>query len=406
MLKLFRLLIILIIVYFGLKVVLNYFEKELQVGYVISGEDIDFVIDENGFFDNNDLDIYQYKISLENEFLFQIKTEYDKKTEIIVDIKYYKDDSIECILPIFLDNKIIVDMMCYDNNLVYYNSIKGSNNDLDNYVFGLDYDLNIFSDVSESDNIEGINVYKDNLISDHYIGFTSYKGIYDVSKNFNTTVYDITLFDNDVYNQKLSLFYNNYYIVADYDEKYEFNEFIVIDMINFKTTTIKSKDSISLDSYIQGVVDGVIYLFDKDEKIQYQIDIDDGSVSSSSVINHYVNGEFEIITVNQALEEMLFESVSYELEGYVRIDKVYNEYYLYELDGDSYKVYKKIDGYDNLIYLFSLSDISNIFYVSNYIYFIDGDSLKVYSENLGLKNLVSYSEFEFNKNIKMHVYER
>ena len=68
-------------------------------------------------------------------------------------------------------------------------------------------------------------------------------------------------------------------MIADYDNKYEFNKFYLIDIKKGKKETITSNQSISIDSYVQGSYKNDIYLFDKNNKIQYQINIKTKSFS-------------------------------------------------------------------------------------------------------------------------------
>ena len=84
------------------------------------------------------------------------------------------------------------------------------------------------------------------------------------------------------YNNSLSYKYNNYIIFADYDEKNEFKKFYLFNTKNNKFETIKLKDSISFDSYFQGVCKNKIYLFDRNNSIQYSIDLKKKSVLKSS----------------------------------------------------------------------------------------------------------------------------
>ena len=56
------------------------------------------------------------------------------KRKIIKDVYVYKDDSVECVLPI-IDNSLYTDMMCFKGEILYdYRSIKGEDPSLDKYV--------------------------------------------------------------------------------------------------------------------------------------------------------------------------------------------------------------------------------------------------------------------------------
>ena len=137
-------------------------------------------------------------------------------------------------------------MMCIDNeNLIYYSTIKGKDNALDLYMNNLSgYNTTQFIDKGNYGQSSNLLVYNDNFIDDQYISITNYRGLYETSKNFNSTVHSFTLFDKDIYNQKLGVFVDKYYIVADYNNNYNFNEFIIIDL----ETLEDRKKSLELDS--------------------------------------------------------------------------------------------------------------------------------------------------------------
>jgi len=309
-----------------------------------------------------------------------------------------------------------MDMMCYGKGrLTYYYNLKGTNKYLDAFVLQLtDYKVSQFNGTVVNSQIEGLTVFKENLINNHYIGITNYKGIYDISNNFNSLAYNISLYKKDVYNQKISAFVDEYFISADYDKSHEFNEFNVVDLVKLDTFEIISDKTISLDSYVQGVVDGVVYLFDKDNKTQYEINISKKSVVSytGNSFKYYKDGVWTTMSLAEANKEVKFTEKVDKLvdNNYVRIDKIGNEvgyYYLYKKNGKTYDVYRKdIQNEESLIYLFNTKSIDNIYYIDDYVYFVNGNKLQVYSNAIGLRDLVQYKELEFNKNLSFSVYSK
>ncbi|MEG2311704.1 MAG: hypothetical protein RSB72_03305 [Bacilli bacterium] len=210
----------------------------------------------------------------------------------------------------------------------------------------------------------------------------------------------------------MGIYNDNYYLVADYNNQYEFNKFNVVNLQKLDTTTIISNNEISLDSYIQGVVDNKIYLFDKDKKKQYEINIKTSLVTEIGSDNNlkYYDGSWNKMTLEQAMNELKFINVKkdYENNKYARIDKIGEQtgyYYLYEKVNDGYKVYKmNIQDKKDITYLFTTKNIDNIYYIENYVYFISGDTIYVYNDTFGVKPLVQYKELEFNKNINFNVF--
>jgi len=412
--KLLYMLLILFVLYLGIQIVFNFFSKGHENEYELEVDNNKFKIKEISNFEEKN---YYFEIkSKENKFKFQTHYDFKRGKNVIEDIKYFKDEMYECILPIFKNNQIVLDMMCINNGITYYyHDIVSKNDKLDEFIKSIEnYDLNRYIDNTEKKSIEGIEVYKQNLIKDHYIGISNYKGIYNISNNFNSLVYDITLFEKDIYNQKLGTFIDQYYIVADYNEEYEFNEFKLIDLVTLNTETIKSDTSITFDGYIQGTVEDKVYLFDKDRKNQFEINVNKQTIIKNNKDNlrYYSNGEFSKMQLNDALEEKKFitNEVDYKNDEYQRIDKVGNEtgyYYLYKNNGSGYDAYRiNIQDKEGLTYLFTTNSIDNIFYIDNYIYFINNAKVQVYNDEFGVKNLIEYRELEFNKDILFNVYSK
>ena len=414
--KLFFMLIVLFALYLGIQFMFAIFSKGDTSDYIIVEDNIEFLINENSYFDDGK-NYYLYNIKgKDNSFSFQIDYNFDKNSEVLKSIKYFNDNNYECILPIFKNNLIIMDIICNNNGVMnYYYNLKGKNSKLDSFVSNLEqYDISQFTDTSITENIEGITIYKDNLIDKHYIGINNYKGIFDISRNFNSIVYNISLYNKDVYNQKVSSYVNEYFISADYNKEHEFNKFNVINLLKLDTYQIVSDKSISLDSYIQGVVDGKLYIYDKDNKTQYEINIEKETIVSyrGNNLKYYNNGNWTTMTTSEADKELkfIYNINDYTDSNYLRIDKISDEegfYYLYKKGSKGYDVYRKsIKDDKTLIYLFSTKTIDSIYYIDDYVYFINGNTLQVYNEKFGVRNLVYYKELEFNKNLKFSVYSK
>lgn len=403
--KLSIMAILLLIIYIALNMIINV-GKDTILMYEINGFDIK---EEFSYKENNK---YFFEVSTPNNiFKFQINYDFNKKDKVIKKLEYFKNEVYECILPIFKDDVLLSDIMCINNNITnYYHNIVGFDNKVDEFASKIKlYKLSNFTDNTSSISIENLDIYKDNLIKDHYIGITNYKGIYNISSNFNSTFYNITLFDKDVYNQKLGTFIDKYYIVADYNKEYEFNEFNIVDLVNLKTDKIISDTSISLDGYIQGVLNASVYLYDFDNKVQYEVNTKEKTVSKNNNIKYYNKGEFSTITPSDCndLIKFIIDGVNEKSNEYVRIDKVESTgyYYLYKQNHDYYDVYRSnIKDNTNLTYLFKTTNVDNIFYIDNYIYYINNDTIQVYNDIFGVKKIVKYKELEFNKNIFFNVY--
>ena len=406
--KLFVMLIVLFVAYLGIQFIFHWLSKGQDNVYEIKSEGTTFEVKEVSNFTTN-TNNYSYTVTVDEQtFWFEISHDYGKASQVLIDIYYDKD--INCMLPIFKDDLVLLDVICMRDNIYqFYHNIKGQNSDIDQFVSEISqYNISQFSDNAESSLIEQLNVYKDNLITNHYIGFNNYKGVYIVSGNINSSVYNISLFSNDVYKQDLGQFVNQYYVVPDYNQKHEFNEINVVDLVNLNIFNITSNRAISFDSYIQGVVDSKIYLYDKDNKIQYEIDpVNKAIVVYSTNEIKYYDGSWTTMTVAEANEEKKFITGTndYIDSRFERIDKVGQYYYLYKKVGNKYEVYRmRVEDKQGLTYLFDTKAIDSVFYVNNYIYFVNGNIIQVYNDIFGVKNIIGYQELEFNKDINLYIY--
>lgn len=338
-----------------------------------------------------------------NIYPIRIYDNITKKRKIVKDIYLYKDKNIECILPV-INNKLSIDMMCYKDETLYdYHTIIGDNNSLDKYVDSIKlYNLNNFQ--NKHINKKTIGTVKYNIFNNfnNIVAITTYKGLIINDEEIN-------IFKKDIYNNNLSTFIDNYYIIADYEKKYSFNNFYIINLNNKKITKLESKNDISYDSYIQGIVDNKIYLYDKDNENQYEIDIKENKikiVSNNKYIKYYTNKKWEKINKTKANKEIYFdyETLDNNFTSYDYVEETDNYYYLYKKDGISYKLYR-VDKNNINIYKYIIDvPTTNIYFKNDYLYYVYKDKLYYYSDSTGLKTILENSELEFNDTIKYYIY--
>ena len=213
---------------------------------------------------------YYFNIKEENTRVnFQINENYNKAEKIIKKIYYKEIDGYKCFLPLFKNKNILTDIICLKNNIIY-NAHDLNNSNINDYFKKYGYNKDTYIDNADEISISNTQkIYKKNMPEDNYIAIENYKGL----TLFNSKENNIKLFENDVYKKPISIFTDKYYIVADYNSKYTFKNFYVVNIINGDTFSIRSYDEISFDSYIQGSVGVDVYIFDKDSKKQYKISI-------------------------------------------------------------------------------------------------------------------------------------
>lgn len=418
-----QILILLFVFYYGIQLIFTFINKGYETTYIknVDGNEISIkeVYSAN---QKNERDNYYFEIKVDDN-IFYLKTyeNFKKFKNIITDVKYIKSGDYACILPIYKGNKILTDIICQNaQTTTYYYNIKGINTQIDNFASNIEgYDANKWVDnETKTTKLGNVYIYKNNLKDDLYLGLTSYKGLYNINNRLSKKIINMELFNNDIYNQKISTQINNYYLVADYNETYEFNKFHLVNFMEKETETITSKNKISLNSYIQGVVGNSAYLIDIDNKKQYEIDIKSKKIieisSDNSEVRFYNNGEWGKHNIYETIkteEKFIYNDIDLNQFAYQydRIDQIGgNEtgyYYLYQKTDIGYNVYKAyIEQPNKPILLFKTSNIENIRYIDDMILFVDNSFVKIYSDNNGIKNLIQYDELEFNKNLKIFGY--
>lgn len=392
---LFKVLGCLLIIFFALKFVIHLLDK----GHIETYNSGNFNIVENYTAKDNN-----YKFNIKNDkfkLSFDVTYDYNKGSNIITKIHHKKINNYECILPIFKGNKILTDIMCKQNNTVYYgNNIDSEINDFIKEMEKYGYQLSNFKDKAKKTKLSvNTAVYKNNILENHYLALENYKGLV----LYNTKEMTVPLFENDIYTKPISTFTDKYYIVADYNNEYSFKIFKVVNIINGNEKEIRSYDEISFDSYIMGIINNEVYLFDKDAKVQYKINIEKETVTKMEDIKYY-DGKWHIMSLKDALNEKKFDNNKATVNNYEKAVKIGKYYYLYEKTGDNYNIYKAYNKQNNQrIFLFKTSDINSIIYLENYIYFKNGNTFYYWSNN-GVKKVLENSELEFNNDLSLGVF--
>lgn len=416
--KIFMLLIVLFILYFGFQVAFRYLDKGHTYEYTLNDDkkfEIKEVLTQNIEKEKNN---YYFEIKVEDEiFSFQTYNIYSRATGIIKKIKYFSNSNYKCILPLLAKNEYITDMICKkDDVYYYYSSIRNNDPEVDNFA-----DANIDFEVYKDDTdvikkTSNFYVYN-NLLENKYIAVDYYKGIYVVSKN--SKYKKIEIFEKEKYNRPVSTQVNKYYLSADYDKDYEFNEFKLVNLENSKIEKITSDYIISFDSYIQGIINDEVYLFDKTNKKQYKIDVKNKVVyyiGNEKGIKIYKNGEFILENVYKAINEYItFDEYTtdnnIEIPDYnlfkVNGNKLSGYYLVYQKVNNVYKVYKvNVQNKDIITYLFTTTDINSIKCNNEYIFFKDSKEIKYFNDLIGVKTLLKYNELEFNNKLNFYVYSK
>ena len=415
--------IIVWLAFFGVRVIVKHYQDGEKIHYTISLDNVTYKITENYTkHEKNNRDSYYFDIKLNDEhFIFQTYESFRQQQHLIQTIYEYHDEQVKCILPILKDNKIVTDMICKEqDDQVYYHQIKGKYEKLDAYVSELKLLQKVYQNHSKKENTVKTGtskIYTHTLPEDKRVVISNYRGVAMVDATGKIEKQDV--FQSDVYDQKIKAMIGNYYLVADYEQPFEIDRFYLVDLVKNKEEVVESKYMISKDSYIQGIVGNSVYLYDRSNQKQYEINVEDKTVYEVGNANlkiQYYDGSkwsqkemYDIATTDIYFEE--YPDVTKKNSNYDKVIRVGGEitgyYYYFRKVGDSYEVYRAPVQNDRIkTYVFTTTSLSQIYYIDENVYFMNHNDVQKFDEILGIQPVLTNSEFEFNSTILYKIYEQ
>ncbi len=379
--KVVKLLLILIILYFIGQFIFWCFKTKHDINYELKFDDKKYVVNE--IFKH---DKYYIKVSLGEEyFSYILDNVYHKDKEIVKNISYYEKDNLKCI-DINLENS-------------YVSCFKDGNSYSSYYFLEELSDFALQEEESfKTKNLDLSKVYVDNVLDDNYIYIWNYNGFYKVSDELSV----IDVFSNDVYNNELGVLVDKYYVTLNYDDKYEYNSIYIYNIVNDRKKVINLKDSISKNCYINGIVDGKIYLFDVDTLVQYEINPKNKKireVGNKKLGALFYDDSFKTLDIYEFKNE---KKIFGNNNGYVFYKDLDN--FSYYLDNDNnFYMYNKETKVETI--LFNMK-INNINILDNIIYFVSDNILYYYEIGSVIKPVVIYDELRFNPFNRVFVYKK
>lgn len=403
--KIVKLLLIILILFIILELIFYIFKSSHETEYTLKNNNKEYQVQE--IFKNKK---YYLKITSEKDnYYLEINNNFHKHKKIIENIEVYQKDDLHCIYPVLEDKDEQSNIVCSINGETYsYESQKDNLKDFVNTLINKGYKSKSWEEASNaSKKIGTLIAYQDNIKENTYIYIYKYNGFYTISKN---NLEQLNLFENDIYLNNLGINVGKYYIIPNYNQKYEYDEILRIDMTKNKVKTIKSKYKISKDSYINGVVDNEIYLFDKDELKQYTINpkkkkVKEVGNKEDGVLNY--NLEFETIDVyTMRDEEIKFNNIDNYISKIENVSSIKyiekaNDTYYYQDENNNIYSY---NANSNIKVLLLNIEISDFKLVNDTLYFINADSLYSYDNQNGLRKLITYSELDFNPENRISIY--
>lgn len=402
----------LLVIYICFGMILEHFSKGYELMYSIYRKQDDITVYEK-YVKNTKNEINHYDLTIQiGKETFEYRTlEKFSKKRIIVDVKYIKDKKYSCILPVFKEGQILTDILCKSKGNVYYNfqQIQNPSNTLRQFADTIsNYQHRNYQDqVGKKRKEDLMTVYLNNIPETISFGVTNYKGIYLLN---DQKVENIKLFQQDHYTRDLSTFVNSFYMTANYDETYDYKTFYLINLTNGDQKEIVSKTPIASDSYIAGVVNESIYIVDKSNHKQYELNVERDTIeeigNETQGMKYYHEGKWEIVpSTRMTLKNTYFKLFQEYQDGdyhfFLKSEGNKSGYsYYYIKDQKNYKIYRAKSGNDKQkTYIGTILSLDKVRATCEYFFFQEKDQIKYYSDKTGIRTLVLDSELQFNQGL-------
>ena len=340
----FLILLFLLFIYFYFKA----YSYELE--YMVSNIKVIESYDKNN-------QVYKFNIS-NDVFNFEIVSfdKYINTRKLISNININDNNCIS------FDSNVSLYPICFDENKYYSSLIDNS------------------KQFQENKNYENIAI--DNLNNKTYL-LWNYKDFIYLSDKKQTK---INLFNKDIYNLSLNYQFDKYLIIPDYEQDYIFNKAYVINVDKSKVNNIKLRYELYFDSYFLGNDKNNVYIYDLKAEQEYYLDLkkEDIYKTSYKLLN---NGKWED-TTNQKLKNDRLKFSNYEAVTYLIEDNI---------------LFMNVDNY----YLqLSKKDVSKIIKYNNLdVYYLSDDTLYYFNPFLGKIPLLKYSEWQFNNQNMIFIFD-
>lgn len=414
--KILSIIILLMILFFGGQWLITYLKKSHEIHYEYVVDDITFNIKEK--YDKSLKNQYYFEISSnQGTFTYTAPNLYQKKKKVISEIKIAKNNQMLCVYPVLEKENFTHNIECSVDGVTYgYQAVKD-----DSLVQKFVEDLkkeSIIVDAFNEENDENVKieqstVYSSNILENDQIIFYNYSGIDVLSLKKQS---EITFFPWDKYENQHGILVDNYYLVPSYQSEkvFDFTELRVFNITNSAIFNIKFPDTVSMNTYINGVVDNKVYYFDKDHMIQYEVHLNNRSVrvvGNESLGGQYYDGKKwetlnirDFVTTEKKFSKDYSDIDVLKQESIVNIFESSIAYYYYTNTGEFYRIYKAFPL--DTTYLFKVNNPNNVSLSEDTLYYVVGDTLYYYQENTGQRKILSNNELLYNKINRVAVYKK
>ncbi len=406
--------LLLMILFFCDQWLVTYLKERHEIEYDFVVGETTFQVKENYWKEYGDL--YHVEISLGNEkFYYTFPNLFQKKKKILVDIKMIQKDDLVCIYPILEKEDSSHNIECSRQGTLYSYQTMRNDPTVQEFVESLKKE-SLASSGWEVESEEGVFVtqstaFPKNILDEDKIVVWYYQGIEIISSKEQKNV---SLLNWDKYENKHGVLVGKNYLVPAYQSNrvFDFSQITVVDVTSSDFWTVQFPQTVSQNTYINGVVDGKVYYLDKDNVVQYEFNPEKRTVrivGNQELNAQYYNGEWETVNIYDLINtEKKFTvndagGIDFQREDIVEVLAADGVYYYYTQSGDFYRVLKAFP--EKAMFLFHADSPNNVILNRDTLYYISGDTLYYYNEEAGNKRIVKNNEFLYNTMNRIQVYK-
>ena len=325
--------------------------------YIPKNYEINYKLDQYEINEKYNKEKKQYTFLVKQEetaYSFLINHKYTKKQRLIKDI----EETEKCLSINALDNNY---ELCTENDKFIVNIISESNSKKDLKSLTI------------------LNEFDEKIYAWNYKGYTQI---------FHNNAETINILSNDNYENKIASKTEKYLLTANYDDKYEINKLIIINTDNNKQKEINLNTPISQNSYFLGEYKEKLYLVDKKNKSEYEINPQKNEIKIFNKDNqgYIYDGKWINISMNKLSNEKysFYKSNPYNFQ-------LNEEKLTMQINNQSISISNK--------------PVSTIVEINeDTIYFISEDTLYKYKYGNKVIPLIKNNEWKFNYNNQIFIF--
>lgn len=375
---------------------INYFKTSHHVEYDISGYTV-----EEDYIKKSGKDYYLIKVSKDGkEYIFNAQNEFNKNEKIIKEIISYDTDDISCATIIYTNNSSSTPL-CYKDKILHsYISVENEPG-MSEYLEQLNkYAEDKITSSDESYVFAYNEIYKNNLYKNEDIIMYNYKNIIKINGE-RTMTFDFS--NKDVFKNEYGTLVGKYYVIPKMRNSIEFSHYLIVDI---EKETVEEIDlakevsaKISSQMYVNGIYNSNLYIFDKSNLVQYEINPGKGEIKvvgnkdKKGIV--YKNGQEEEIGVYTLNNEKVKFTENYDAYKEIDYDQIFltSNGAIYVKDGVFHKVYNNY--LKNPIYLFEAKNVQDIKVKEDNIYYINDQFLYRYND-YGNVRILKREQFKYD----------